>query len=255
MARSNTRGFLPQGGTPGIERHRNLEAVYRRGALEHSWLSSAGRDAPALRPARRPPPQGNEWCARSNPLPCFDLDAAHWLHSYSLMKHRNARVSPCLSGAIVALIFTFSLTLTGSGGALEDYLAGPDTNHVWKQVDQTKADGFTITQLEMTSQKWREHIWTHHLQIVRPNTVRNGHIAFLFITGDGDGRSSLPMLRILAERAGALAARLQPSQCRVNRARGNVTAGRVFDCAANCHAVRIVIEPDNCQQQDQFELT
>jgi PhoPQ-activated pathogenicity-related protein len=41
---------------------------------------------------------------------------------------------------------------------------------------------------------------------VQPANVRNKDIAFVFITGDGDGASSLPMLRILAERAGALAA-------------------------------------------------
>jgi PhoPQ-activated pathogenicity-related protein len=58
----------------------------------------------------------------------------------------------------------------------------------------------------MTSQQWREHTWTHRMQIVRPDTVRNPDVAFLFVTGDGDGRSSLPMLRLVAERAGAIAA-------------------------------------------------
>jgi PhoPQ-activated pathogenicity-related protein len=92
------------------------------------------------------------------------------------------------------------------GGALENYVTAVDTNFAWKKVGQQQADGFTVTQIELTSQKWREHPWTHQMQIVLPERVRNADIAFLFVTGDGDGKSSLPMLKILAERAGALAA-------------------------------------------------
>lgn len=95
---------------------------------------------------------------------------------------------------------------TIAAGPLEKYLAAADTHHEWKVVNSKKAEGFTTTQLEMTSQQWREHVWTHHMQIVRPDTVRSPDFAFLFVTGDGDGRSSLPMLRTVAERAGAIAA-------------------------------------------------
>jgi PhoPQ-activated pathogenicity-related protein len=122
------------------------------------------------------------------------------------MKYCYARLSAFLHPVMAALLLMAGFHRNAAAGALEDYLSTPDTNHVWKQVNEKKADGFTITHLEMTSQKWREHLWTHHLQIVRPDSVRNGHAAFLFVTGDGDGRSSLSMLRTLAERAGALAA-------------------------------------------------
>ena len=92
------------------------------------------------------------------------------------------------------------------GGALENYLSAPDTNYVWKQINQRQTNGSTVTHLELVSQKWREHVWTHHLQVVRPDKVRNAGIAFLFITGDGDGRSILPLLKTLSDRAGAVAA-------------------------------------------------
>src|SRR5262249_16346114 len=59
---------------------------------------------------------------------------------------------------------------------------------------------------EMISQHWREHTWSHHVQIVKPDKVRNPRLAFLFVTGDGEGRSSLAMLQLIAERAGVLAA-------------------------------------------------
>jgi len=91
-------------------------------------------------------------------------------------------------------------------GALENYVNAPDPKFSWKKIDQTKPMGYTVTHLEMTSQKWREHLWTHHLQVVRPERVRNPGIALLFITGDGEGKNSIRMLQLLADRAGAVAA-------------------------------------------------
>src|SRR6266581_496962 len=91
-------------------------------------------------------------------------------------------------------------------GALEDYVQQPDTNFAWVRIDEKQAEGFTVAHLQVTSQLWRTNLWTHHLQIVRPEKVRNSGIAFLYITGDGRGTSSLPMLQTLAGRAGAIAA-------------------------------------------------
>ena len=91
-------------------------------------------------------------------------------------------------------------------GALEDYVKKPDPNYTWKQLAQKEEGGFGITHLELTSQQWREGNWLHHMQIVRPEKVRHPEIAFLFITGDGDGQKNLGLLKILSERAGALAA-------------------------------------------------
>jgi PhoPQ-activated pathogenicity-related protein len=91
-------------------------------------------------------------------------------------------------------------------GALEHYVAQPDSSYAWKQTQQRRTNGFTVTQLELTSQTWRGHVWQHTLQVVRPDKIRNPGIAFLYITGDGRGSSSLGILTALAERAGALAA-------------------------------------------------
>jgi PhoPQ-activated pathogenicity-related protein len=107
--------------------------------------------------------------------------------------------------AILALAFFLAVTRL-SGGALEAYVAAPDAHYSWKQLSAQKSNDFTVSHLELTSQEWRGHRWTHHLQVVRPATVRNPDVALLFVTGDGTGASSLPMLRTLAERAGALAA-------------------------------------------------
>jgi len=92
-----------------------------------------------------------------------------------------------------------------AAGALESYVGAADNTYSWRISGQETND-FTVAHLEMNSQTWRSHLWTHHLQVVRPARVRNSDIAFLFVTGDGDGKGNLPMLRLLAERAGAVAA-------------------------------------------------
>ena len=100
------------------------------------------------------------------------------------------------------------LTVSGSlwAGALENYVKAPDSTFAWKKADLMETNGVTVTRVDLTSQKWRDSVWTHTVQIVRPAKVRNPDIAFLFVTGDGSGSRALPMLQILADRAGAMAA-------------------------------------------------
>lgn len=119
--------------------------------------------------------------------------------SYSLMPN------PALTNALViaGLLCGAPATLAG---ALEDYVKQADDHYAWKQVEQKQEGGFTISHLELTSQKWREHLWQHNVQVVRPDKVRHPGIAFLFISGDGRGTRNIDMLKTLAERAGALAA-------------------------------------------------
>ena len=99
------------------------------------------------------------------------------------------------------------LTVAGAlqAGALESYVNQPDAGYSWEQVEQKQTGKFTITHLKLVSQTWREHAWTHHLKVVRSRQVRNSHIAFLFITGDGEGTQQIEMLKLLAEHAGAVA--------------------------------------------------
>lgn len=90
--------------------------------------------------------------------------------------------------------------------ALENYVRHPDSFYNWKRTEQKKAAWGTVTRLELVSQHWRDQFWSHHLVVVRPQSVRNPGIGFLLISGDGDGEKYVETLRILAERAGALAA-------------------------------------------------
>jgi PhoPQ-activated pathogenicity-related protein len=99
------------------------------------------------------------------------------------------------------------LAVNGSlwAGALDKYVQAPDSAFAWKKAESTETGGVTVTRLDLTSQKWRDSVWTHTVQIVRPAKVRNPDIALLFVTGDGSGSRNLPMLQIFAERAGAMA--------------------------------------------------
>ncbi len=91
-------------------------------------------------------------------------------------------------------------------GALEEYVARPDESYRWRKTEQRRVQAYTITRLELVSQTCRGNVWTHHLRVVRPDQVRNPGIAFLYITGDGDGAEELEMLELMSERAGAVAA-------------------------------------------------
>lgn len=115
----------------------------------------------------------------------------------------NPAAKPVSLTAMGILLLT---ACAGRAGALENYVQKPDPAFNWKQTSQKRMPGATVTHLEMVSQHWRGQFWSHHLQVVRPASVRNPHIALLFITGDGDGTSSAAMLQTVADRAGAMAA-------------------------------------------------
>ena len=91
-------------------------------------------------------------------------------------------------------------------GALRDYVYQPGSGYSWEQIEQKRTGEVTVTHLELVSQTWRENVWTHHLQVVRPKELRNPDIAFLFVTGDGQGTEQIKMLTLLAKRAGVVAA-------------------------------------------------
>jgi PhoPQ-activated pathogenicity-related protein len=111
-------------------------------------------------------------------------------------------------GDILVLVW-FALGLISARAAqtpLDDYVRKPDSAFSWKIAKRASAEDFTVTHLQLVSQTWREHEWTHDLQVVRPSQPRHPDLAFLFITGDGNGIKNIPMLKVLAERAGAIAA-------------------------------------------------
>ena len=116
---------------------------------------------------------------------------------------------PLLFGQSLKPIFglaLFFLAFQLQADALQGYVAHPDTGYRWTPVERIQSERWIIDHLQLASQTWREHLWTHHIRLVRPKQVRNPDIAFLFIGGDGEGNEQIAMLKQLAERAGAVTA-------------------------------------------------
>jgi PhoPQ-activated pathogenicity-related protein len=107
---------------------------------------------------------------------------------------------------LLLVVLWVAVCAEAEGGALEEYVKHVEARFAWQKGEETRTAGFRITHLALTSQQWRESIWTHHLRVVRPDNVRNADVAFLCITGDGSGTRTLGLLQTLAARAGAIAA-------------------------------------------------
>ncbi len=74
--------------------------------------------------------------------------------------------------------------------AMIDYLENDDETFTWEKKSTYNLLGVTAYDLKLTSQKWREHIWTHQLTILVPSNVQYDG-ALLWITG-GDNKDEEP---------------------------------------------------------------
>jgi PhoPQ-activated pathogenicity-related protein len=105
-----------------------------------------------------------------------------------------------------AFLFLLATLPAAATDALSNYVYSADQHFSWKRLSRTNTDAVLINHLQLVSQKWRESVWDHHVQVVRPAKVRHPEIAFLFVTGSGNGTRQLFYLKMIAERAGCLAA-------------------------------------------------
>ncbi len=120
-------------------------------------------------------------------------------------------------------------------GPLEEYVSKPDPSFSWKRCEQKPvAKWGTLTHLELISQTWRGHFWSHHLMVLRPAQVRNADIALLFVTGGSYGapdEKELGMFQTWADRAGAIVAVLNkvPNQPLYDGKREDALIAFTFD--------------------------
>ncbi len=94
----------------------------------------------------------------------------------------------------------------GAENALQQYVERTDSRFEWREAEELEDKEFYLTELSLTSQEWRGHVWTHQMLVVEPPKVRNADIAFLFITGDGKVGEFAGLLKTLSKEAGAIAA-------------------------------------------------
>ena len=110
----------------------------------------------------------------------------------------------------VGLLLMAMLSMSDSmANALQTYVHGADASFGWKRSEQKKTKDATLTHLELISQTWRRHIWSHDLLVVRPTTLRQTDIAMLFIADEGYNvrdEKETERFHEAAQRAGAVVA-------------------------------------------------
>jgi PhoPQ-activated pathogenicity-related protein len=74
--------------------------------------------------------------------------------------------------------------------AMERYLDNDDSSFKWELKDKYQFGELTAYNLLLTSQNWREHIWTHQLTLFVPKEISHDGV-LLYITG-GSVKEGLP---------------------------------------------------------------
>lgn len=117
------------------------------------------------------------------------------------------------------LLFLFTIAqaqdATNPTNALQHYLKNGDNTFKWELKETFSVGDVTAYALLLTSQKWREHTWTHELTIMVPKEIKYDG-ALLFITGgsvkdglpnwSGKGEKMLPSLSAVAQKNSAIVA-------------------------------------------------
>ncbi len=117
-----------------------------------------------------------------------------------------------VAGAVLACALALATAaggVTAPSDALANYVARPDKNLAWRQVDAGKIGTADYVEYVLTSQTWRGIEWKHQLFVLRPaNMARDERHALLFVHGgrwkseyDGErGRTQLPSEALLFAR-------------------------------------------------------
>ncbi|RZL12381.1 MAG: PhoPQ-activated pathogenicity-like protein PqaA type, partial [Pedobacter sp.] len=75
--------------------------------------------------------------------------------------------------------------------ALKRYLENGDKNYKWEIKETFEVADVTVYNLLLTSQKWRDYIWTHQLTVMVPKGA-SYDAALLFITGGSIDQQGQP---------------------------------------------------------------
>lgn len=111
---------------------------------------------------------------------------------------------------VLRLTFGFAALALGNrslADGLTSYVNKPDPSYNWKRCEQKEVKEATLTHLELVSQTWQNQFWSHHLMVIRPNSVKSPDIALLFVTGgsfNGPDEKDMEPFLLVAKRAGAI---------------------------------------------------
>lgn len=93
--------------------------------------------------------------------------------------------------------------LAVSATPLDEYVAAEDNAYKWEVVSSREIGASTVLEVRLTSQKWRDIVWTHRVNIIKPAQLKNPELAVLYITGSS-GMAEIAAFTSVANDVGGL---------------------------------------------------
>lgn len=106
----------------------------------------------------------------------------------------NTSFKTVLNTIIFLLFFAFTAVAQKAitpSTALKSYLNNGDKTYKWELKETFEVADVTVYNLLLTSQKWREYVWTHQLTVMVPKGASKD-AALLFITGGSIDKEGQP---------------------------------------------------------------
>ncbi len=85
---------------------------------------------------------------------------------------------------------------------LLSYVQKPDDSYKWEKVSQSKTPFGQSYMLKMTSQTWQGIVWTHDIQVIRPNQCDFPNTSFLMIASGKSGGAEETVAGMVAVTSG-----------------------------------------------------
>ena len=108
------------------------------------------------------------------------------------MKARRVLRTVSLLFAVSLLILNCSRKVT-PGNALESYINNRDNSYEWELYEKHELEDVTLYNILLTSQKWKDYTWRHHLAVLVPTEIE--HDAALLYISSGSNSEEMPNWR------------------------------------------------------------
>lgn len=108
------------------------------------------------------------------------------------MKARRVLRTVSLLFAVSLLILNCSRKVT-PGNALESYINNRDNLYEWELYEKHDLEDVTLYNILLTSQKWKDYTWRHHLAVLVPREIE--HDGALLYLSSGNNSDEMPNWR------------------------------------------------------------
>lgn len=108
------------------------------------------------------------------------------------MKARRVLRTVTLLFAVSLLILNCSRKVT-PGNALESYINNRDNSYEWELYEKHELEDVTLYNILLTSQKWKDYTWRHHLAVLVPREIE--HDGALLYLSSGNNSDEMPNWR------------------------------------------------------------